>query len=596
MRFSARASRLAYGLCAALLLWTSFVYRPRWNQAAGNATIGWDVSGYYWYLPAVFIYDDLRGQHFKDSILRKYAPTPDLQQSYLHPSGAYVNKYSAGMAVMYAPAFLLAHGFARPLGFPADGFSPPYQLALQVAGVAVALLGLWWMRRLLRSYFSDGIVAGSLLLLVFGSNYLNWAAVDTTLSHNWLFTLYAALLLLTRRFYRAPSVRAALPVGALVGLMVLTRPTEIIAVLIPLLWGVEQASRSTLRKRLRFLEQHRSAVMAAVVVGGAIALIQPLYWKWATGSWLVYSYGDQGFSFLHPHFYDYTFNLATGWLVYAPLMLLGIAGFFPLWRRGPHRWMLLVTVGLAYYITASWDVWQYGSRAMIQYYPMLLFPLAAALEWAWKRRWAQALIPLFGTAVVYHNAWFIYQAHRGGLLDMDLMPMQYFSRVVGRWSAPEEVQKLKDAHRIFTGIPKDLQLLHREAFQRFGLPSTSAPFDGLFEFLDGSRSRTNTYHFPIGLHGPQRWIRIEASYWCRAKEGNTWRAPVMHAQLAQGSALLESEDLRPHRFLQDHITRRLHLDIRLPEGRTDSLRLWWEHDGGVHTTAIDDLAIYTFRE
>src|SRR5580704_9191877 len=75
MAVNNRLSHYTYFLCVALMCYASFFFYPRWRQAKTDAAISWDVSGYYWYLPSVFIYHDLKGQAFKDSILAKYQPT-----------------------------------------------------------------------------------------------------------------------------------------------------------------------------------------------------------------------------------------------------------------------------------------------------------------------------------------------------------------------------------------------------------------------------------------------------------------------------------------------------------------------------------------
>jgi len=42
-------------------------------------------------------------------------------------------------------------------------------------------------------YFGEKTVAVTLLALVAGTNYLNQAAIDNAMTHNYLFTLYALI-------------------------------------------------------------------------------------------------------------------------------------------------------------------------------------------------------------------------------------------------------------------------------------------------------------------------------------------------------------------------------------------------------------------
>jgi hypothetical protein len=150
-----KLSRYSWLLCALVICYTGFFFYPRWQQPRTEAAISWDVSGYYWYLPSVFIYHDIKHQAFKDSIINKYHPADNFPQGMKLENGNYVMKYSSGMALMYLPFFLAAHVSAGPLRYPADGFSKPYQFAIQFGGLLIAIIGLWYFRKLLLNYYSS---------------------------------------------------------------------------------------------------------------------------------------------------------------------------------------------------------------------------------------------------------------------------------------------------------------------------------------------------------------------------------------------------------------------------------------------------------
>src|SRR5690606_31032876 len=103
-----------------VMLWCTTVFYPRYEQPASNATIAWDAAGYYWYLPSLFIYGDLADQKWADSIISQYQPgPPDIAGfGFRVDNGHVVMKYPAGMALVEAPFFFIAHAIARPLGYP----------------------------------------------------------------------------------------------------------------------------------------------------------------------------------------------------------------------------------------------------------------------------------------------------------------------------------------------------------------------------------------------------------------------------------------------------------------------------------------------
>jgi len=147
-------------------------------------------------------------------------------------------KYSCGLAVLYSPFFLIAHVLAEPLGFPADGYSLPYHVAIYWGCSLYVFLALLLLRAVIIKYYSDIITALTLLALGLGTNLLMYATFKSTESHGPLFFLVSSVIYLSDRFYKTPSYWSALGIGVCVGLAALSRPTEILIALIPLLWGI----------------------------------------------------------------------------------------------------------------------------------------------------------------------------------------------------------------------------------------------------------------------------------------------------------------------------------------------------------------------
>ena len=128
------------------MLLATTCYFPRYNKSGSQAEIAWDVSGYYFYLPAIFIYHDLKQLSFQEKIVAQYHPSDEAFQGTEQPNGGRVLQYTYGTALMYSPFFFIAHILAAPLGYPADGFSFPYQLAIGIGSLLFSFLGLFFLR------------------------------------------------------------------------------------------------------------------------------------------------------------------------------------------------------------------------------------------------------------------------------------------------------------------------------------------------------------------------------------------------------------------------------------------------------------------
>ena len=124
----------------------------------GNyGVIDWDNFGYYMYLPATFIYDDLKlkDNTWVEEAQRKYSLSSNYYQAHVIENGNHIVQYTAGMAFLYSPAFFAGHLAAKLTSYPADGFSQPYQLALLLQSYLMVFLGLFFLRKLALSFFSD---------------------------------------------------------------------------------------------------------------------------------------------------------------------------------------------------------------------------------------------------------------------------------------------------------------------------------------------------------------------------------------------------------------------------------------------------------
>ena len=380
-----------YSLLAILILFLLMVqarlWAPYWDTHNVQAILTWDAMGYYIYLPAHFIYHDMGHMAFASDIMREYNPSSSFYQAFQVPGaaeGELVTKYTGGLALLWTPFFFLGHWSAGWFDYPQDGFSAPYQVAIAFGGLLFALLGLGLLRRVLLRYFSDVVTTLVLVLLVLGSNYFQYAVFDAAMAHNYLFTGYALLLWLSIRWHEQPARGRAFAIGLTLGVLVLIRPSEAVAAVIPLLWGV--GSLTAARAKLALLRTRWPDVLL-LVLGGIIGVLpQPLYWHWATGHFLFYSYGDQHFSFLRPHLWDVLFSFRKGWLIYSPLLLLPLAGLVVLWRSNRALAVpVLAFFLLNLWVVSAWDIWWYGGsigqRALVQSYAALALPWGAVVAW-----------------------------------------------------------------------------------------------------------------------------------------------------------------------------------------------------------------------
>lgn len=339
----------------------------------------WDAFGYYIYLPALCIYHDHKELKWLDSTDAKYHVTGgNGWQAMKADNGKYVFKYLGGVALLELPLFLAGHTAAKAMGYPPDGFSPPYQYALGFGIIVYCLLAVLVLRKILLRYFSDSTTALTLLLVCLATNFLQYAGVDSGQSHAYLFVLYILVLYTTIRWHEKPTLPLALFTGYIVGLATMTRPTEAIMLFIPLLWNTH--THGAAREKWASVRQHKTHIAAALAGGFLGILPQLLYWKNTAGSF-IFDVGSK-WDFLSPHF-RVLFGWEKGWFIYTPVTLFFIAGMFFM-KHKPFRKSVLWFCFLNIYIIVGWHEWRYGgsysTRALVQSYPVFALPFASLVE------------------------------------------------------------------------------------------------------------------------------------------------------------------------------------------------------------------------
>lgn len=600
MNPTGRKSAILMYLLTALVIATTTLVWPRYEREFTEAPIAWDVSGYYLYLPAVLIYDDLQELKFLPEIIEKYKPSISPDQAFAYGETAegrprYVMKYSAGMALLYLPFFLLAHLVAQLGPWPADGFSLPYQIAIQWGGVLAGLFGLWLLLRVLLRKFPGHIAGLTVMVIGLGTNFFNYGTYDSGNTHVWLFALLAATVLLTDNWYRNPKLGTAALIGLCIGLAALARPTEMLYVLVPLFWGIHSP-----RQKFSMWLKNWPSIFLSAAITGAIGFIQLAYWKYTAGEWVVYSYQDQGFSFLNPHFMDAFFSWRKGWLVYTPFIALALIGFPFLWKQYRRLfWPVLTFFLINTWIVASWDIWWYGGafgqRAMIQSYVLLAFPLAAFFYCAFRRngvRWF--LLPMLA-AGIFLNQFQTWQAHNGPF-EVDAMTKAYYWRIFLKTEKnPYDRFLLDNTDVPPTGlVPADTLLL--EDFEHFEDTSSlkiGVAHSGNWSMLLPAKEGDSP---PVVLPREEKikagdWLQIVAWFYGPVKEWEPWWMPQFVVWLEKDGQMVDQRMIRPFRVVGDNEWRQASLQLHVPDKDFDHIRIFLLNPRSKVTLHMDDLTV-----
>lgn len=404
-----------------------------------------DGRGYYAYLPAIFIFND---PTFEASLEEetKYAPG-DFNQYYLYKTqkGETYNKYFPGIAVLQAPFFGLGCVFAVISGDSILGYSDSFQWAFMLGSIFYSILGMFLFARCLRILFPD--LSKSIPWIVIGiylsTSLLMYNTYTLGLSHHYSFFLFSVFALLVLKIKSSSKIKNFVFLGAVLGLIALVRPTNILVVLaIPLLLGGYEELRSFLNSL--FKEKAKRFLLGLIGFLSVIALLF-IVWKWQSGHWIVWSYSGEGFNFLEPAFLENLFSFRNGVLVHTPLLL--VVSAFVLYRiRKDYYWSAawLFYFLINAWVISSWWCWDYetsfGNRPFTEHTIFLILPFF--YFWKSRKKLAIGFLTFFAIigAIRYYN--YVSETMR----DQRFTAKSYFASLqfwksenVDRWQYPHSV-------------------------------------------------------------------------------------------------------------------------------------------------------------
>ena len=363
-------------------------------------TLIWDAEGYYLYLPAIFINHGFENLNVQTKIndIEVYKPYPGTNKVF--------TKYTCGVALIESPFFLLARAYCALFGsdsVASDYYVGPYMVSIIVADSFYLALGLFILGILLLNISSLFVTVSTLLIIWLGTNLLYYTSYAIGASHVCSFFLIGCFITIVPIMYKRWMFQFTIIAAILFGLIVLVRPTNIVVGFYFVLYDVYTISQ--LKARVRLLIGKWRHLLIFPVLGFIVFTPQFIYWHYISGHYLLYSYQEEGFVFWNnPKIFSVLFSPLNGFFLYAPLMLLSMAGLvYSIKKRVLSCWAVLAIFCTTDYICGSWWFWNfgtsYGFRPFIDFFPILALQMAFFLrpiaQWRFPAKAASILCILF---------------------------------------------------------------------------------------------------------------------------------------------------------------------------------------------------------
>lgn len=362
-----------------IYLTTNRLDKNRWKEVIVS-----DGIGYYSYLPALFIYNDLNYSYFYsdslDYVAIRFGPG-----SFCYPvDNKAVNKYYCGEAIVMAPFFFLAEAFTYFSGNARDGYSFYYQASVAIAGLFYFLFGLWMLILFLRNQRIKEInIALAVLLFFLGTNLFYYVLEQPYMSHVFSFSFLCWWLRISDLQAKSPKISRWFLLAFIAGVVIIIRPVN--AILLLSIFVIYPQLKDFKAQFLELLKKPLVLIFSIFIFFSIIGIQSLLYYK-ACGKFWVDSYGNEGFNFASPEIWNVLFSFRKGLFVYTPILLLIFIGFFYFAKNyGKTRLAILCSVLFLFtYVISSWWYWAYGGsfgmRPFVEVYPLFIWIFAVFID------------------------------------------------------------------------------------------------------------------------------------------------------------------------------------------------------------------------
>ncbi|MBK6353626.1 MAG: glycosyltransferase family 39 protein [Saprospiraceae bacterium] len=307
------------------------------------------------------------------------------------------------------------------------------------------MLGFFYLFRLLSRFFAANTVHLTMISIALGTNIFYYTSFTNPISHCYEFALILMFLWYSLRWFETPQPKILYLMGFLLGLIVLIRPLNLIVVIIPSLFQVDQ--QNFVIRQWLLVKKHFLQILIAGVCMFLVILPQLIYWKLNSGNWVFNSYVGEQFFWSRPMLTEFLFSYRKGWLLYTPMMALMLFGFV-IQKKTLNQILpqILILLLVMIWVNSCWWCWWFGGtfgcRVLVDFYGLFAFPLAVVIEYCLSRHFMSRLtFTIFLAFIIFVN---LFQTRQKleGQIHWDSMTKDAYWQVFLKRRFPENYDSL----------------------------------------------------------------------------------------------------------------------------------------------------------
>lgn len=355
------------------------IYFKPWNNR--EKIIEGETHSYYSYLPAYFIYNDLKlenSDYVFENGYRLFHPRKTIDDKKV------IDK-TMGASVLFAPFFFIAN-FTASLNddFSANGVDAPYKFFIWLSILFYLFIGLDFLKKIFfQLNFSDQNSAITIAIIGLGTNLFYYSSLSGSMQIIYNFCFISLFIYYTILWHQKPTVKKTIYIGLIFGIITLIKPNNTYLFLLFLFYGV--FTLKSFKEQVLIFKTNWYLIWLIFQITAIIWIPQFIYWKYITGEFFYLKQINSDYYFKFPKIIDGLIGFRKGWLIYTPIMLFVILGIFVI-KNEIKKWLLPIIVILIISIWVSFQSWKnlyspsFGQFSFIDIYPLLSIVIIAFIS------------------------------------------------------------------------------------------------------------------------------------------------------------------------------------------------------------------------
>ncbi len=484
---------------------------------------------------------------------------------------------------------------------------------LSIWAVISATTGILLLWLLLRRFFSVSVSILTLIAVVLGTNYFRWIFFEGATAHNFLFTLFAAFLLLTLNWHRDRRWIWLLLMLPTLLLACFFHDLAVIILLVPLLYGIYD--KTSWDENVLRIRDHRGQYLFLLFMVILSAGLTRFAWFAEPGTTLYF--GDPKasiYTWIAANFQLILFSFNKGWLVYTPMMLLVFPGMYFLAERNkPLFYGFFLFFLFWFLLKASHPLWAtgagFGQRFFIETYPLLALAVGYYFQWMLEKKpWVRVfllILPVFFLLLNLFQTW----QYTNNILVAENMNREYYQAVFGKTTADSSARKIMAKYR--NPMPETMPAGGSYAVSKIGSWDYEVPLPGYEPFYNSSVSHSGKRSwrtckekpFSPGLNRKIRDLSPHDTVWIRV---TAWLYFTCHkAESCVNLVILCNHSGTVYKYMSKNYSNKLETgiwnkvtyDYQLPshlQGPDDELNVYF-WNSGEREVLLDDFTVELFE-